>query len=390
MAQSVIEDFLVRLGFDVDKASQARFKTSLGNVSKNVAHLAKRALAIGTAFATVATIATKKLDSIYQVSRNTNASFENIRALSYAFESVGGSAADAQGAVTALANQLKYTPNIERILGTQYGVNIRRANGQLKDTGQILMEVRASLMRIAKTDQVLARAKAQAIGLGGAFDMMMRSDFGAYYQRSAESMRGFSKEMREGADYSHKMMAELDLLTSSGLNSFSAALGSIAKESGFLDWLKDVTNALPSLAQSFIDFEKKGLGKGFWYFLGHNLVDWRDPKTYIDNDAPEAKSSTEDDPQGSFASMFRHQGAVGDSARGDDEPVGWIQPSAVTANPVAVATQAQSVSPSVSRTSVVNQTVNISTTLTSPSQIAKATESGTRKALANESKSFVR
>lgn len=385
MAQSVIEDFLVRLGFDVDKASQARFKTSLGGVSRSVTMLAKRALAVGTAFATAATLAAKRLDSIYQVSRNSGASIESIRALSYAFEGVGGSASDAQGAVNALANQLKYTPGIERLLGSQYGVNIRRANGQLKDTGTILMEIRASLMRIAKTDQVLARAKAQAIGLGGAFDMMMRSDFGGYYARSAQAMKGFSKEMRQGAEVSHKLMSELDLLSQSSLNSFAAAIGAIAKETGFLDWLKNVTDAIPNLTQAFIDFEKKGLGHGFWYWLGHNLVGWRDPKTYLNSDAPENVSKTDDEPVGNFAGMFRHTGAVAESARQEDEPVGWVSPSAYVASTSAVAPVDKDAAPVTSRTSVVNQTINISTTLTSPSQIARATELGARKAFVNES-----
>ncbi|MFG1399830.1 M15 family metallopeptidase [Roseixanthobacter pseudopolyaromaticivorans] len=131
-----LRDYLVTLGFKVNKADEARFKDALGTAAKTVVGLSAAMTAAAAAIqASVIKIAAD-FDSIYFASQRTGASVANIKSLTYALSQVGGSSGQASSAIEGLAAAIRTNPGIEGMLNS-LGIATRE-NGRLKDTADII------------------------------------------------------------------------------------------------------------------------------------------------------------------------------------------------------------------------------------------------------------
>ena len=140
-----LRDYLVTLGFKVNKADEVRFRDALGTAAKTVAGLsAAMAAAAATIQASVIKIAAD-FDSIYFASQRTGASVANIKSLTYALSQVGGSSGQASAAIEGLAAAIRTNPGIEGMLNS-LGIATRE-NGRLKDTAVIIDGIVSSLSK---------------------------------------------------------------------------------------------------------------------------------------------------------------------------------------------------------------------------------------------------
>lgn len=131
-----IRDYLVSLGFQVDKASEARFQAGLASAAKTAAGIAASLTAAASAISAAVIKISADFDSLYFAAQRSNASVASIKSLTFALSQVGGSSGQAQAAIEGVASAIRTNPGVEGLLNS-LGIATRE-NGRLKDTATII------------------------------------------------------------------------------------------------------------------------------------------------------------------------------------------------------------------------------------------------------------
>ena len=252
---SVLEGFLVRLGFDVDKDGQKRFDADVDAASKRIKGMAKHAVAAGAAIGAAFLKASSDVNSLYNATNFTGSSIRGFTALQKAVERVGGSGASVSAAFQSLArNVMTLGPGFEELLDHQLGVSLTDSIGKLRDMSDVFMDIRNKLAEINKVDPIQARQLASVVGLGDAFDAVMKKDFPAELERTRSLMGGFAEDVDKSADSTHRLLNELSntwgVITGaiqSGAAQITDALDLDQKlkdfNDGFSIWMRDTVKA---------------------------------------------------------------------------------------------------------------------------------------------------
>lgn len=205
MADSgVIREFLVALGFKVDEKGLKKFKAGVDDATKGVVRMVGTiqgaALAIGAGVSAFAS----KLEALYFVSQRTGAAATSLKALEYAAKNLGVSSQAAFGTVENLAKFLRNNPGSEGYLAG-IGVQTRDANGQLRDTVDILSDLGAEL---AKKPTWLASQYGNTLGIDENLLLAMRNgDFAKFMQQYKEMSK--SNGLDKATKDSHEFMIVL-------------------------------------------------------------------------------------------------------------------------------------------------------------------------------------
>lgn len=201
---TVLREFLVRLGFRVDDKGLKNFNTATENASKGVVRLVSTiegaALTIGAGVAAVAS----RLEGLYFSSQRTGAAVQSIRAFQSAAQNMGVSAETALGSVEGLARFMRNNPAGEGFIAS-LGVRTRDANGNLRDTVDLVSDLGAEL---AKKPTYLSNQYGSMLGIDENLLLAMRNgDFAKYMQqyRNANQSTGFDK----AAGDAHKFMIQV-------------------------------------------------------------------------------------------------------------------------------------------------------------------------------------
>lgn len=205
MADSaVIREFLVALGFKVDEKGLKNFNAGVEQATKGVVRLVSTiqgaALSIGAGVSAFAS----KLERLYFVSQRTGAAATGLKAFEYAARNLGVSSDAAFGTVENLARFLRNNPAGEGYLAT-IGVQTRDANGELRDTVDILADLGKEL---AQKPTWLASQYGQILGIDENLLLAMRNgDFGKFMQqyRQMSKTNGLDKAAKD----SHAFMIAL-------------------------------------------------------------------------------------------------------------------------------------------------------------------------------------
>lgn len=246
---NVLAGFLVRLGFEFDKDGLKKFEGAVNNVGKGMMTLAKRGVAAGVAITAAIAKANSEVNKLYTLSNQTGASVHSIRVLGSAFSAVGGSVDDLQGAISNLAQNIKYG-NFEPYLNS-LGVSLRDAQGNARDTSDVLLDLRDILVSMP---QEQARPLAEALGIGGsAFEAMMKSDFNAELARSNELFGEMNQIIGNSSLSSHRLTNEFSRFVDIMKTGSLAVGSSLADLLNLDDVLADIND---SLAQATVDFVK--------------------------------------------------------------------------------------------------------------------------------------
>ncbi|WP_283149016.1 phage tail tip lysozyme [Silvimonas soli] len=199
-----IKDFLVSLGFQVDEKGLKKFTGGIADatlqVGKLVAAIAGAALTVGAGVAAFAS----NMESLYFASKRTGAAAANIRALESAAKDFGASADEARGSLESVARFMRNTPGGEGFLQS-LGVQTRDANGQLRDTSDILIDLGKSF---AKMPQYQANEYAQFLGISEKMQLALRDgDFEKDVQRKRQALK--DSGMDKATEDAHKFMVQL-------------------------------------------------------------------------------------------------------------------------------------------------------------------------------------
>ncbi|MCT9017095.1 mannosyl-glycoprotein endo-beta-N-acetylglucosamidase [Cupriavidus gilardii] len=205
MADSaVIREFLVALGFKVDQKGLKNFNAGVEQATKGVIRLVSTiqgaALSVGAGVSAFAS----KLERLYFVSQRTGAAATSLKAFEYAARNLGVSSEAAFGTVENLAKFLRNNPAGEGYLAT-IGVQTRDANGELRDTVDILADLGNEL---GKKDFWLANQYGQILGIDENLLLAMRNgDFGKFMQQYRQMSK--TTGLDKAAEDSHAFMIAL-------------------------------------------------------------------------------------------------------------------------------------------------------------------------------------
>ncbi len=206
MESTVLREFLVRLGFDLDKAGARAMDATVNATTRNIMRLGLAATAAAAAVTVAVTKISEDLDALYFASQRIGASVGNIQAFSYAISQLGGTVAGATGSLENLARFVRNSPGA---LGLIQSLGVRTAdeNGRARDMVDIMADLGTVLRRMPYYQ---ANAYASVLGIDETTLMALRNgteEFADEYRmllrkagldtdKAAKSANSYMKELR--------------------------------------------------------------------------------------------------------------------------------------------------------------------------------------------------
>lgn len=239
MAASVIEGFLVNLGFSVDKDSQARFNAGLQEAEKKVRHLGLKAAAAATAMYAAWYKASSKLSTDFNIAHYANASISGLNSLRMAFKAVGADAGMADKVIGTVGERLRTIPGYADQIENLFGVAVRDANGNLRDTTDIVADISAAMQGM---DDATAASMASAIGLGDSWQYMKNQNFPGELRKAKEQTAALGGALDSTAESSNELWKSLG-------NLWAVCKQALTYLVGFLNKTFDISGMVGRLAK---------------------------------------------------------------------------------------------------------------------------------------------
>jgi hypothetical protein len=190
MASSVIEEFLVSLGFKVDSTSIAAAAKGLELVRVGIKSVIAAATAMAVAVEEAVRRTANNYEKLFYLSQQTGVMVTDLRNLQFAFEQVGLSADQATGLISRLASAMRDNPSWANYISSITGVaNINNA----KDALAALTKEYNRVIRAGEQEYII-RAEIRNIGLDP--DVI---------RQSADNMEEQAKWTRERAAWLAKL-----------------------------------------------------------------------------------------------------------------------------------------------------------------------------------------
>lgn len=135
--QTVIREFLVKLGYKQDEREQKKFVEGIDNATKSVAKLVGTIQGAALAVAAGVSAFASNLEQLYFASQRIGASANSLKAADVAARDLGASSAQIGASLENLARFLRDNPGAEGFL-QGLGVQTRDAKGNIKETVDLL------------------------------------------------------------------------------------------------------------------------------------------------------------------------------------------------------------------------------------------------------------
>lgn len=181
----VIKEFLVGLGFKVDEKGLKTFTKSIDGATTAVTRLVTTLAGASLTVAASVSAFASNLESLYFASQRIGASAQSIKAAEYAARDFGATAGELRGSLEGIARALRENPGNEPFL-QNLGVKTRDANGQLRDTADLLTDLGKVL---SKKDYFLAIRYAQHFGIDEkTLQAIMNGDFARKVEQNRKTL----------------------------------------------------------------------------------------------------------------------------------------------------------------------------------------------------------
>lgn len=197
----VIREFLVSLGWSVDRAGEQRFEQALKGAQ--TAALA----VVGSLTGIVASVAkvAQSYEQLYYSSQRAQSSAQGMQAFAYAVGQMGGSAEAARGSLQAMGNFLRSNPGGESFIA-RLGVQTRDAHGELRDTADVMQD----LAKQFQTEPYYqAKAQAGVLGIDENTLQAMRRGLGQFGSEYRDIYRRAGVDQNQAARSSATFMQQL-------------------------------------------------------------------------------------------------------------------------------------------------------------------------------------
>ncbi|WP_241043653.1 phage tail tape measure protein [Achromobacter xylosoxidans] len=206
--QDVIREFLVSLGWKIDDKGERRFVETVEKSTKRVIALGTAATAAAAAVVAATAKMAAGLEEIYYASQRTKTSSQNILALGFAAGQAGSSANALRGSLENLARLIRSAPGSENLIQS-IGVQTRDANGQLRDTGEVLTDLGE---RLKAMPYYRAKAYADVLGIDENTLMALQRGLGEFSTEYQEMLKEAGLNTEEATKDSKEFMNQLRLL----------------------------------------------------------------------------------------------------------------------------------------------------------------------------------
>lgn len=190
MADTVIENLITQLSFDVDDGELEKFDEFLGTAVKGLAAIVAGATAAATAIFVFTKSIAESNDELGKFAQRTGVDVEALQELGFVAELNGGSIDSMNN---SLENLSRIASEAARGMGPGIeafgilGVSVTDVNGQMKDADNLLMDVADSISRLGSQAERLEFA--QKLGIGG--DLLIA------IQQGSDAIRKQRQEARE-------------------------------------------------------------------------------------------------------------------------------------------------------------------------------------------------
>lgn len=211
MAVEVLKDFLARLGFEVDEAASAKFNASLATGTT-------RALAFG---ATIQAMAVGAYAAVYKMAEGKSQMLAladgldmNVAKLEewgFVAEQTGGTAEAFYSSLENLNNALGQAAIAQGPVETfhRLGIRIRNANGGLRDSVEVLMEVGEKIKDMNRAQATMFLGE---LGIDSSLIRMLTSDISGLRKTWQDMYQAVGVDSQKAAEDSRKFTGEVKML----------------------------------------------------------------------------------------------------------------------------------------------------------------------------------
>lgn len=196
-----IKEFLVSLGYQVDGASESKFKNSVATATKGAVALGLSLTAAATAVSAAVTKIAAGFDEMFFMSQRAGASVQNIKGLSYAVSQLGGSYQGALASIESFAQKMRSNPGYESLVKS-LGVATRE-NGRLRETTAIVQDLAKAL---SKKPQYVALQYLEALGIDErTYNAIRSGDLTRFMDEYAAKARALGVDQKQAADIGNQL-----------------------------------------------------------------------------------------------------------------------------------------------------------------------------------------
>lgn len=138
-SSDVMREYLVALGWQIDKEGSKKFTKVLEVTEKAANTLAKQIFAVGTATTAMVASFSYNMEKLYYASKRTKASVGNIQALQFGAEQIGISGETMLASLEGMAKSIRNNPGILALIKS-FGIQVegRDMSDVMRDTVKIL------------------------------------------------------------------------------------------------------------------------------------------------------------------------------------------------------------------------------------------------------------
>ena len=143
MADSaVLREYLVSLGFQIDKTGEKKANNALNTLDKQAANLGKSVVGVATAVTGMVTVFAYQMEKLYYSSMKTNSTVGSLQALEYGARQIGISGDSMRSSLEGMSRALRANPGLNGLL-KHLGVD-----AQGKEGAQVFMELLTQLKQM--------------------------------------------------------------------------------------------------------------------------------------------------------------------------------------------------------------------------------------------------
>lgn len=139
---NILEEYLVRLGFQVDERSSKKADDRLLKIDVNAKAIAKAVVAAGVAVQAFVAVYAYQMEKLYYASKRGETSVGNLQALEFGFKQVGGQSGQITNALESMAQALRGNPGLVALI-QQLGVPVTG-----RDKADVMMDLVKALSKM--------------------------------------------------------------------------------------------------------------------------------------------------------------------------------------------------------------------------------------------------
>lgn len=119
----VLREYLVSLGFQVNKDAQRSFDATLGKTHFNVAGLGKAVVGVTTATLAMVTVFARSMERMYYSSKLAESTVSNLQAVDFAARGIGLGGDQMKGALEGMARAMRTNPGLKGLVES-FGIKV--------------------------------------------------------------------------------------------------------------------------------------------------------------------------------------------------------------------------------------------------------------------------